>query len=131
MKVLFPLALAGVIAGTTALANPPLKDVEAVREGLITAGMALELDDKCGDVSVRMIRGLNFLRGLENHARDLGYSEAEIDAYTSDSVEEERLKGIARARLSDLGVVPGDEATYCTVARAQIQQGTQLGRLLR
>lgn len=131
MKSLFSFAAIAGLVASAAMANPPLKDVEYVREGLITAGMAIELGDKCDDVSVRMIRGLNFLRGLEGHARDLGYTDAEIDAYTSDSEEEERLKQIAYGRLADMGVVPGEPATYCAAAQVQVDQGTQLGRLLR
>jgi len=122
------LALATALAGQ-ASANPA--NVERVTEGLITAGMAVELDDMCEDVRVRMIRGLNFLQGLRSHLQDLGYSNAEIDAYIDNKAEKDRLEGIARQRLAALGVKTGDSATYCTVARAQIEQDTAVGRLLR
>lgn len=110
-------------------ANPA--NVERVTEGLITAGMALELDDRCDSVSVRMLRGLSFLQGLKSHLKDLGYSNREIDAYIDNDAEKDRLEAIARQRLSDLGVQSGDAASHCRVARAQIAEGTQLGQLLR
>lgn len=112
-----------------ASANPA--NVERVTEGLIAAGMAIELGDKCDGVNVRMIRGLNFLQGLKSHLQDLGYSNAEIDAYIDNRTEKQRLETIARQRLNALGVRTDDGATYCTVARGQIAEGTQVGRLLR
>lgn len=112
-----------------ASANPA--NVERVTEGLIAAGMAIELGDKCDGVSVRMIRGLNFLQGLKSHLQDLGYSNAEIDAYIDNRTEKQRLETIARQRLNALGVRTDDGTTYCTVARSQIAEGTPVGRLLR
>jgi hypothetical protein len=105
--------------------------VERVTEGLIAAGMAIELDDNCGDVRIRMLRGLSFLQGLKNHLQDLGYSNDEIDAYIDNRTEKQRLEALARQRLNALGVRTDDPATYCTVAQAQIAEGTQVGQLLR
>lgn len=119
----------GLGLATTASANPAT--VERVTEGLIHTGMALELSEKCNSVSARRLRGLNFLLGLKGHLEDLGYSDAEIDAYVDNRAEKARLEGIARQRLADLGVRPDDPESYCTVARAQMAQGTQVGRLLR
>lgn len=131
MKILPTLTLALALAATAALANPPLRDVTRISEGLIAAGMAIELGDKCDSVNTRIIRGLNFLQGLKSHASDLGYTDAEIDAYVEDRAEKARLEGIARGRLADLGVTIGDQASYCAVAQAQMAAGTQVGRLLR
>lgn len=137
MMTLKPLLCATVISATfisatlstAAFANPG--SVERVTEGIITAGMAVELAENCDDVGIRMLRGLNFLQGLKNHLTDLGYSNSEIDAYIDDDVEKDRLESIARQRLSALGVVAGNAASHCTVAQGQIAAGTQLGRLMR
>jgi len=134
MRIPFLPAIAVVLcalgATQTLAADGPLKDVTYVSEGLITAGMAIELDAKCDDVSVRLFRGIGFLTDLKNHARGLGYSEAEIEAYINDAAEKARLEAIARARLAALGVVPSDPASYCRVGRAEIAAQTPLGRLL-
>lgn len=124
------LALIGGFAGSLS-AQTALKDVAHVREGIIAIGMAVEISDKCGSISPRTLRGINTLRGLQKHARDLGYSQAQIDAYVDDRAEKRRLEGIARERLADMGVVAGQESTYCAVGRAQISAGTAVGRLLR
>lgn len=129
-KKMITAALFGLtLAATTTTANPA--NVERVTEGLIATGMAYELSEKCGDVDARLLRGLNFLFGLKAHLRQLGYSNAEVDAFVDDRAEKDRLEAIARERLTALGVRTDDAATYCIVARAQIAQGTQVGRLLR
>lgn len=124
-------AVALILAGQGATAQVPLKDVAHIREGLIAAGMAIEIDTYCDTVTVRLFRGLSFLNGLKKHASDLGYTDQQIDAYINDSVEKTRLEGIARARLADLGAVVGQNQTYCQVGRGQIAQNTTLGWLLR
>jgi len=127
------LAVAAIPLGTTATlaVSGPLKDVAYVSEGLIAAGMAIELDAKCDEVSVRIFRGIGFLNGLKTHARELGYSEAEIETYINDAPEKARLEAIARARLAALGVVTTDPASYCRVGQAEIAAGTAVGQLLR
>lgn len=125
------LTVGAFAAPAQSLAQSSPADVESVTEGLIAAGMAIELGDVCGDVSVRMLRGLSFLNGLKNELEDAGFSDAEIDAYIDDDAEKDRLEAIARERLVALGAVPGDAASHCAVARDQIARSTQVGRLLR
>ena len=126
-----PFVLIFVLIASAALAKPPLREVEEVRDGLITAGIAIEIDDNCDDISVRLIRGLSYLEGLKRTARDLGYSEAEIDAYVDDKAEKSRLEGMARDWLAERGAVAGDESSYCAIGSAEMAIGSQVGRLLR
>lgn len=112
-------------------AQTPLKDVQHVRDGIIHVGMAYEISEKCDSIRARTFRGLGFLQSLKRHASGLGYSNAEIDSYINDDAEEDRLEGIARTQLANLGVIEGDEASYCAVGRAQIDANTRVGWLLR
>lgn len=112
-------------------AKPELREVEHVRNGIITVGIAYEISQKCGSIRPRYIRGLNFLEGLKGHARNLGYSEAEIDDYINDSNEKSRLEALGRSMMADMGIVEGEEATYCAVGRAEIEAGSGIGSLLR
>ena len=130
-KTLTAIGLLAALAAAPATAQTPLKDVAHVRDGIIAVGMAYEISEKCGDISARLFRGLGYLNSLKSHARGLGYSEADIDAYVNDEAEKDRLEAIARGQLAELGVVEGDEATYCTVGRAQIAANTRVGWLLR
>lgn len=124
-------AMTVVAFAGAASAKPALKDVGAVREGIIATGMAYEITQKCGSISPRYIRALGYLNTLKDHARGLGYTDSEIDAYTDDKAEENRLKGVARERLAALGAVAGDEASYCAVGRAEIAKNSIIGRLMR
>ena len=129
MRYLLPFTF--VFMATQASALPPLKDVAEIRDGIIAAGMAIEIGDKCDSISVRLLRGALYLNSLKSRAEDLGYSRAEIDAYVDDRAEKSRLEGIARERLAELGAVAGQGDTYCAVGRAEIDAQTAVGRLLR
>lgn len=126
-----PFVLIFVLLASAALAKPPLSEVPEVRDGLITAGIAIEIDDNCDDISVRLIRGLNYLEGLKRTARDLGYSNGEIDAYVDDKAEKARLEGLARDWLAVRGAVSGDAQSYCAIGEAEIEARSAVGRLLR
>lgn len=125
------IALASVFVTGQLSAQSALKDEPKITEGIIQVGMAIELSEKCDDIDARLFRGFGFLQSLKGQARDLGYSDAQIDAFVDDRAEKNRLEGIARARLADLGAIAGDEASYCAVGRAQIAANTRVGWLLR
>lgn len=130
MIIVAALVAATGFAGSLS-AQTPLKDVLHVRDGIIHVGMAYEISQKCSSIRARTFRGLGFLQSLKSHAAGLGYSDADVDAYINDDAEEDRLEGIARQQLTRLGVIEGDEATYCAVGRAQISANTRVGWLLR
>ena len=58
-------------------------------------------------------------------------AQRSVRAYVDDDAEKDRLEGIARARLADMGAVTGQAATYCTVGRTEIARGSAIGQLLR
>ncbi len=121
----------GVLLAAPLAAQTPLRDVAKVRDGIVFVGMAYEISEQCDELSARLFRGLSYLNSLRSHARELGYSEAEIEAYIDDRAERDRLEAIARNSLAELGVVDNDAATYCAVGRAQIAANTRVGWLLR
>ncbi|MFQ6549067.1 DUF5333 domain-containing protein [Aestuariibius sp. 2305UL40-4] len=124
------VALVALMAAPVA-AKPPLKDVAEVREGIIAVGIAYEISERCDDIDARLFRGISYLNQLKSRARALGYSDAEIDAYTDDEAEKDRLEGIARARLAERGASRDDEAGHCRVGRDEIAANTAVGQLLR
>jgi hypothetical protein len=124
-------AFALCLVAAPAAANPPLAEQAEISEGLIAAAIAYEIGDKCDSLDARLLRGIAFLNGLRSRASDLGYSDAEIDAYMDDRAEKRRLEAVARQRLRDLGGVEGDWDSYCAVGRDQMAAGSQIGQLLR
>lgn len=125
------MAIAMTVFSGAASAQTALKDVTFVREGIIATGMAFEISEKCSSLSPRKIRGINYLFSLRKHAFGLGFTSAQVDAYVNDKAEENRLKQVAYGRLSDLGAVGGNEASYCVIGRAEQAKGSAIGRLLR
>lgn len=130
-SILSVLAVTAALAGGHASAQQSLKDVTYVTEGLIAVGIAYEISEVCGPIDARLFRGIGYLNQLKSHAKGLGFSDAEIDAYTDDRAEKDRLEAIARKRLADMGAVPGDETSHCNVGRAEIAKGSTIGYLLR
>lgn len=121
----------GVALAGAASAKSGLKDEASVREGIIATGMAYEITDKCGSISPRYFRAISYLNSLKSLAKSLGYSDSDVDAYTNDKAEENRLKAIARARLAEMGAVAGNEASYCTVGRNEMAKNSVIGQLIR
>lgn len=119
------------LAALGAQAKTALRDVGEISEGLIAVGIAYEISERCDSISARLFRGIGYLNALKNRARELGYSEAEIDAYVEDDAEKDRLEDIARDRLRQKGAVEGDEASYCRVGRSEIEAESAIGQLLR
>ena len=112
-------------------AQAELRDEPRVTEGLIAVGIAYEISEVCPQIGPRRLRGLNYLFSLKGIARDLGYSEAQIDAFVDSKSEQDRLEAIARTRLQQLGAQPGDAASHCAVGRAEMARDSAIGRLLR
>jgi hypothetical protein len=124
------LALSLAAPASAAADIPAIGQVERITEGLIDTAIAYEIDKRCDSLDGRRMAGLAFLWSLEGHARSLGFSRAEIDAYIDNREEKARLEAIARERLRGLGAVEGEWETYCAVGRAEIAKGSQIGRLL-
>lgn len=124
-------ALVIALSAGPAAAQQPLSEVTEISEGLIAAAIAYEIGDKCDRIDARILRGIGFLNGLRDRAQELGYSDAEIEAYLDDRAEKVRLEAVARQRLRDMGGVEGQWDTYCAVGQAEISAQSQIGRLLR
>lgn len=114
----------------TVTAQQSLRDVGYVTEGLIAVGIALEISEVCPDIGARKIRGLGYLNQLRNHARGLGFTDAQIEDFRKDKTEKDRLKVIGRERLVNMGAPRGDVAAHCAVGRAEIAKETTIGYLL-
>lgn len=125
-------ALFGVVLTSGSLsAQTQLSDVPKITEGVITIGMAYEITEQCSSISPRYLRANSFINELKAHARSLGFTRAQIEAYIDNDAEEARLEAIARQRLAALGVDDSRPETYCTVGRAEIAKGSAIGWLMR
>ncbi len=121
-----------ILLATTlpALALTPLNQEEHINNSLISAGIADEIRKNCSTVNARMFRALKKAKDLENYARDKGYSEPEVKAFLKSKTERKRVKQAIDDYLAENSVVKGNEATYCSLGRAEITKGSLIGQLL-
>ena len=79
-------------SGTSSDALTPLHENPVVVKGLYALGLADEVRKNCDSISPRFLRAYNYLKSLERYARDLGYSEDQIDELVDNKVEKEKLR---------------------------------------
>lgn len=122
-------ASAGSAQGTGL--RPPLSEVEPVLNGLVTAAMVVGLDEGCGSIRLRRLRGIGFLLSLRAEAQNRGYTPAEIESYLDDPNEKAAIRALAEQELGARGVRLDEPESFCQVARAEIGADTRVGRLLQ
>jgi hypothetical protein len=118
-------------SATSATALPPLSQQDAINEGLLAVGIADEIRKKCDAIAPRMIRALTFMNSLENKAKAMGYSEADIKAYVTDKAEKAKMRAKGEAYLTKAGVMKNNPLSYCTVGRDEVARGSLIGSFLR
>ena len=129
-KFVIPAVVVAMVA-TTSVAKPALRDVPAIDDALLAVGLADEIRKQCPKVSARFIKALRFVSGLRDKARDMGYTDAEIDAYRKSPKEKARFRAKGEAYLAANNVTVGNIESYCALGRAEIKKSSQIGALLR
>lgn len=130
MRLILPIVLSAAIAAP-AIAKPPLRDVAAIDNGLMSVAIADEIRKKCDGISARMVRALSTLEGLKSEARGLGYSNDEIEDYVTSKSEKRRMRAKATAYLASKGVSADSTSQLCAFGKSEISKGSSIGRLLR
>lgn len=131
MKKTAYVICAACVLAAPAFGKPHLRDVAAIDDALLAVGLADEIRKTCPDISPRYFRALRFVNGLRDKARNMGYSDAEIDAYRKSPSEKARLRAEGKAYLAANGAMPGQADTYCALGRAEIEKSSPIGSLLR
>ncbi len=130
-----PLAIAVAVCtlwgGAVAAAKPPLRDVARIDNGLFYVALANEIRKSCDSIVARPLKAIFTMQALKRHAKDMGYTEAEIDAYTSSEAEKDRMRARGAAFYEARGIDPSNPDDMCTLGRAEIETHSQIGVLLR
>nr|WP_325253782.1 DUF5333 domain-containing protein [Amylibacter sp.] len=129
MRVLIIAALTGFMA-TSALANPPLREVKQINDGLLYVGLADEIRKTCDGISGRIFKGIGRLRAIHRLALDMGYSKEEIETFVDNRAEKDRLKALGKAYLKANGASQSDPQSMCALGRKEIAQQSEIGTLL-
>lgn len=128
---LIPAVLALATLAAPVHAKPPLRDVAQIDNGLMAVAIADEIRKKCDGIDARMIRALSQLNTLKGMAKDMGYSNEEIDDYVTSKAEKERMRKKAETWLASQGVNAKDRAALCAFGKADIARGGPVGTFLR
>ncbi|MCX7559430.1 DUF5333 domain-containing protein [Sulfitobacter sp. F26204] len=131
MRILVAAFLSASLIAGPAMAKPPLREVAAIDDALFDLGLADIIRKECPTISARMFKAIGYVRNLEQKARGMGYSQAEIEAYTDSDAEKNRLRAKAAAFFRARGVDTSDPQSYCVLGQQEIQKSSRIGSLLR
>ena len=129
-KHILPLILAALLAAP-ALANPPLREVAEIDDALLDLGIADRIRKNCPTIEARMIKAVSYVWNLKSQAKDLGYSEGEIEAYIDSDAEKDRMRARGAAFFAERGVDTSDPQSYCALGLQEIQKSSRIGSLLK
>ena len=129
-NLILGLGIVAVTAGA-AWAKPPLRDVRVVDDAVFDVAVADKIRKQCPEISARVVKALSLYRSVRKTARNMGYSDDEIEAYGDSKTEKERMRAKGEAYLRAQGVVAGNAQSYCAVGRKEIQKASRIGSLLR
>lgn len=122
---------AGVLMASMGAAHAVLRNEKDINDGLVILAAGNMIQDKCDDITPRMLRAYNFARRLQRMALDRGYSDDEIEVFVEDKAEKKRVEDAANAYLLSKGLDPGVPESYCTVGRYEIDRNSQIGVMLK
>lgn len=129
-QFLTPLIVLALTAGAVS-AKPKLRDVAIIDKAVFDVAVADKIRKECPDIKPRLIEAYSLYRATRKHARSLGYSDEEIEAYGDSKAEKARMRAKGEAYLRAQGVVAGDAQSYCAVGRKEIQKSSRIGSLLK
>jgi hypothetical protein len=130
LQFVVAVTLSVAVAAEAAPAKQSLRDVKPIDDGLFEIALADQIRKKCSAVSPRLMRAYGALRALEQEARALGYTAAEIESFVESDVEKARMRKRETAYFKARGI-PQDTSGYCRLGREEIERDTGTGRLLR
>ncbi|MCC5988242.1 MAG: hypothetical protein JJT95_11215 [Pararhodobacter sp.] len=112
-------------------ANALLRSDERVWGGLLNAAIIAHIVRECDHIEgpSRFARRAYFLP-LYNHARRMGASRAQIEAFVEDEAEQARLEAEVYRYIESTGARPDDPASVCALGRAEIAARSPVGRRL-
>ncbi len=131
MRLLTAILIAALSFGGAASAKQPLREVASIDDALMYVAIADAIRKSCDTINARLIRAYSELNRLKALARDMGYTEEEVEAYVTSKSEKARMKDKAEAFLQVNGVRPDDTPALCRFGQEQIQAQTEIGQLLR
>jgi len=121
------LAVAALVPAASAASLSQEADINGA---LFEIAVANEIRKRCDSISPRIFTALSRMRALKDEARKRGYSDAEIDAYVNDEVEQQKMRERRNAYLRAHGAEPKDGPSLCALGQSEIAKQSRIGSLL-
>ena len=104
---------------------------ENIWHELLQISVASKISEKCTSIEARKIQGLFALLEIKSVAKELGYTDNEINEFVSSEENKKKLKNETDVYLLDNGVDLNNVKTVCLFGLSEIDQETTIGSLLR
>lgn len=130
-RIILSLAVCLALPAMVAHAKPPLREVPEIDDALLYIAIADEIRKTCSTISGRLFKGMRELRRLRRYANDLGYTDAEIEAYVESKQEQARMEARGEAYVAARGADRTKADTMCALGRAEIDRNSAIGVYLR
>ena len=104
---------------------------ENIWHELLQISVASKISEKCTSIEARKIKGLFALLQIKSVAKELGYTDNEINEFVSSEENKKKLKNETDVYLLDNGVDLNNVKTVCLFGQSEIDQETTIGSLLR
>ena len=124
-------ALASAAMAGSASTKPGLPNETDINNGLLAVAAADKIRRACDSISGRFFKARGYVDDLKELALERGYSEAEIDAYVNNDVEQQKMRSKRNAYFESKGASNLDPESLCVLGREEIRKNSQIGSLLR
>ena len=104
---------------------------ENIWHELLQISVASKISEECTSIEARKIKGLFALLQIKSVAKELGYTDNEINEFVSSEENKKKLKNETDVYLLDNGVDLNNVKTVCLFGKSEIDQETTIGSLLR
>ena len=104
---------------------------ENIWHELLQISVASKISEECTSIEARKIKGLFALLQIKSVAKELGYTDNEINEFVSSEENKKKLKNETDVYLLDNGVDLNNVKTVCLFGLSEIDQETTIGSLLR
>ncbi|UWR23693.1 DUF5333 domain-containing protein [Sulfitobacter sp. S190] len=131
MRTLILTLTAATLLAAPLAAKPALRDVKSIDDAVFDVAIADQIRKKCPSISARMLKAINFAYKTKAAAKDLGYTDDEIDAYLDSDAEKARMRARGNAYFEAQGVDTSDPQSYCALGLQEIGKSSRIGSLLK
>ncbi len=130
MRVLMLATILSLGTSHNAAAQQPLGDVPQIHDGYFWLWMANKIRKECPSISPNIFYAQQAIDVLKQEARDLGYTEQQIDAYIDSDEEKDRFRERRAAYFESRGYKRNEDG-YCALGQEEIERNSTIGALLR